>query len=386
MMRFRLAAFADVHLGNHKRHGGPIVASLNERCRFACDVFRRAVRRAEDLQVDMLLVIGDLFDYSRPEAPLVSLVGTTFKESSTPTYLLVGNHDQVSTSPGDHALGPLALSGAFIVEAPELLRTAAPGSLEVIAVPFRPGHAREWLPGAVRDTLAASGPGATSSAKKNDCVRLLAIHLGIKDAKTAPWLAASPDSIDLDILTAICEEHEIDIVLAGNWHDRRQWRLKTSCNTVVVQIGALVPTGWDNPGLEGYGGLAIVDSEADELVRVEEISGPRFVKVQTKKEAQVAMVEARKKACELYLSFDAPPVEMPELLALVEASKSRGDIHAGEVMPNREEALVQAKSAAFAAKSSKTLDAAVANFVKRMPLPEYVSRDAVLSRTRNFIR
>jgi len=32
-----------------------------------------------------------------------------------------------------------------------------------------------------------------------------------------------------------------------------------------MQLGALCPTGWDNPGLDGYGTVAFLDGEGDAL-------------------------------------------------------------------------------------------------------------------------
>ena len=121
-------------------------------------------------------------------------------------------------------------------------------------------------------------------------------------------------------------------VIAGNWHKTHTWtvgevveipavgpailpnlpptkdteleglRQKTPCRLSAVQCGALVPTGWDNPGLEGYGSLWFWDisekrslsphtplqnhdwqgqvrSDSDlSCWRREEIPGPRFIK------------------------------------------------------------------------------------------------------------
>jgi DNA repair exonuclease SbcCD nuclease subunit len=379
----KIAFVADCHLGNHKRFGGDVVSSLNERCRLTLGVFERAVRIAKEEGCGTFVVAGDLFDYARPEAPLIAVVQSILSNAQHPV-LLVGNHDKISTGEDDHALAPLRPTGARIVETPTRL-VLGKQRLEFLAVPFQSGHAREWLAGAVRGIVASSEPGAPPHPPEGGGARLLALHLGIKDAKTAPWLAGAADSIDVDVLDAICAEHHIAYVFAGNWHDRREWRLKKS-GAYVLQLGALCPTGWDNPGIDGYGTVAIFDPSSDEVVKVIEVPGPRFVKVTGKREAQVEMVSARKRGHQLFVSFDANPDDMAELTTLVEAAKERKDIHAGEVIPNKEEASIQAKSAAFAAKSAKTLHEALEGFVRRMPLPDNVNRGSVLERARGYLR
>ncbi len=389
----RIALCADVHLGNHKRFGGEVLTSMNERCRMAVETFAAAAKVARKEQCDSFIVAGDLFDYARPEAPLLAAVLSVLEETEADgveVFLLRGNHEQVSNAFGDHALAPLR-AWSRIVEVPQhSTRWAGKDcGLEVFFVPFQPGHAREWLPGAVRALVGASEAGGKSRAA--GVVRLLVLHLGIKDAKTAPWLHACADSIDVELLGAICDDAAIPYVFAGNWHDRREWRLPNQLGTYVLQLGALCPTGWDNPGLEGYGTVAIFDDEAasklrEDAVRIVEIPGPRFVKAASKKEAQVEMVSARKAGHKLFVSFDAQPEDLEELTTIVEAATQRGDIRGGEVVPNQEVAIVKAKSAAFAAKSAKTLLEALAAFIRVMPMPEGVQRTSIQERARGYLR
>lgn len=378
----RLAACADVHLGNHKRFGGDTVGSINARGRLALDTFRSAVDRARVLKATHFIVAGDLIDYARPEAPLLSAVQDIFRREGgdfDEVFLMLGNHEQVSTYAGDHALGPLADEGRITVVDRPMFRVLDDAGTELVLVPFQPGHAREWLDRVVRDTIASSED-AGSSARASGGARILVLHLGIKDARTPPWLAGASDAIDIDLLSSICAEYGIDYVLAGNWHDRREWR--TSVH--VLQIGALVPTGWDNPGLEGYGGLALYDRASG--LTCEEVPGPRFVRAATKKAATDDIAAARKAHHKLFVSFDAQPDELPELTTLVAAATERGDIVGGEVIPNQEVAIIKAKSAAFAAKSAKTLHESLDNYVRVMPLPDGVSRAAIHERAKGYLR
>lgn len=376
------AAFvADVHLGNHKRFGGEVSASLNVRCRLSLAAFNAAIDLAIKERCATLTVAGDLFDYARPEPPLIAEVQRALAKGrgQMEMAILVGNHDQISTADGDHTLAPLA-EFARIIEKPDWFDLS--GSVDILTIPFRPGHAREWLPEAIRGIAGSREAGSRSRAAGG--TRLLVLHLGIKDDRTAPWLVGAPDSIDVAILDELCEEYKIDFVFAGNWHDRRQWSLPKS-GAFVLQLGALCPTGWDNPGIPNYGTVAIFDDEADVPVAIHEVTGPRFVSVRTKKEAENAIREATKKYA-LFLSFDADPDDVADLSSYVATNLATKGLFAAEVLPNREVALTKAKSAAFAAKSSKNTQEALSSFVRAMPLPETVSRNVVLQRSRGYLR
>lgn len=385
-MGLKLAAVADCHVGNHRRFGGGVESSINARCRAVLEVFSAAVSRAIARECDTFLVAGDLLDTARPEPQILAALQQHMRrgvEGGLRFILLVGNHEQVSTAPGDHVLGPFA-PYATIVERPTLVHRGA-GS-DVLCVPFQPGHAREWLRAAVESTLASSGQEGGSSAGRP---LLLAVHLGIRDAKTAPWLAGAPDSIDVDLLQEICFDNGITHVVAGNWHDRRQWNFARGDRALhVLQLGALAPTGWDNPGLYGYGTLGYWEErKAQQKLRFEELPGPRFVKVHTDDELQQFIDENEDAQCALYVSQIADPTDVPSTLArLRELSKACKISESFEVLPDQAVAQAQAREAAEKARSSKTLAEALDAFVKRMPMPEDVNRLNVLARCAAYYR
>jgi hypothetical protein len=261
----RVCFVADCHLGNHRRHAGPREASLNRRCREGLTVFRRAVQRAVELHAAAFVVLGDLFDDQRPLPQLVSAVQRILDpadEAGMRVHLLVGNHDLVSSALGDHALGPLTPL-AFIHDRPTAVQVGPRGEVELFLVPFGLGGApaSDWLPDVVR-TIAAGG------GRRPDR-RVLGVHLGIRDGRTAPWLRDAPDAVDAELLSELCAEAGVGQALAGNWHFRRQWyfdaesvpeqavRKGARSGVGVTQLGALVPTGFDNPGLGEYGTLAV---------------------------------------------------------------------------------------------------------------------------------
>jgi hypothetical protein len=111
---------------------------------------------------------------------------------------------------------------------------------------------------------------------------VLATHVGLIDDETPPWLRNAHDAIEVERVQELMGEHNIAFTVAGNWHQHRAWSFTPA--HPVVQIGALCPTGFDNPGFDGYGSVIIWDDGRDRggemgWQRIE-VPGPRFVIVQ----------------------------------------------------------------------------------------------------------
>jgi hypothetical protein len=364
----RLAFCADVHLGNHVRFGGATVASLNRRCREGLTVLDKALQRAHELRCSEFFVLGDLFDYQRPEAQLIRAVQDILSRggSAMRKWLLVGNHDLTSMTDGDHALGPLR-PVANIVDRPTLIREDR--GLEIGLVPFMPGKGAETLPATVAELWKDSSSGYTA--------RILGIHLGVADTETPPWLKDSADCIGVGALVTTADARGIGAVFAGNWHDRRFWKGKPE----VFQLGALVPTGWDNPGLDGYGTLGIWE---DGEITYEEIAGPRFLKWRTGGE-EIDLVKVQKTGHKAYVSLTVPRSEVADAQTWLESKVNTGRVVAGEVLPDANEAATEARTAATAASSAATLEEALAGFVAEMPLEEGIDRSDVLAGSQRYL-
>jgi hypothetical protein len=75
-------------------------------------------------------------------------------------------------------------------------------------------------------------------------------------------------------------KYDMPAAFVGNYHQHQvwQWHEPGDKNRVIVQIGALNPTGFGDEGCRPgtYGGLALWDGHEVEWV---EVPGPRFVKV-----------------------------------------------------------------------------------------------------------
>jgi DNA repair exonuclease SbcCD nuclease subunit len=255
MNRNGLYLIADVHLGNHHRLqkiGGVFQAGLNARAREIRDVLANACHTVGGGQ---LVVAGDLFDTADPIPELVSAAMDHLPEG---TVLIPGNHDQTSWDAGHNALGPLANGGHYVWERPAALD--AGGGLAIVVVPFRNSPTAQYL----RDSLDGLDVPAAERT-------LLVGHFGIEDGKTPAYLHGSRTSVGLAELVKILGEYGIDDCAAGDWHEHKMWQLG---GHRVTQIGALAPTGWDNPGLKGYGSLIKWDAEG---FHRQEVPGPRFV-------------------------------------------------------------------------------------------------------------
>jgi hypothetical protein len=365
----RVACVADVHLANHRVHGGETVAGLNRRAEEIANALALAVQAAERAGCERFVVAGDLFDAASPSPQLVRRAQEALSASERPikTFIIAGNHDIVSAKEGDNALGPLrALPHVEVVEVP---RVVAAGSADLLLVPFQPGDARKWLP----ESVAALGLGAG-----NGKPRALVTHVGIVTGATPPYLRDAHDAVELEALQALSAQG-ISAVLAGNWHGFHAWGN-------ICQIGALVPTGWDNFGMEGYGTLAIWDSKTGKLSR-EEIPGPRFLSISCDPE-HVQPPPSR----DAYVRWSVGPEdEEAACRARAEYLVESGRLRACEVVLDLGDGASAARSAArnaaerAQAASGAGLDEVLAAFVGAMQIPESVSREAVLSECRRFL-
>lgn len=321
----RVGFVADVHLGNHAVMGGARDAGVNARARGILDVLRAAVDAAEGLGCSALVVAGDLFDDDHPCPQLLAEAAEVLTAwRAMPVVLLVGNHDQRSTAPGDHALGPLAHTpGVRVVDAPALVCVQGrgpqgggvsgdPRMVYLVCVPYRREPAAEVIASGVAATLRGTG--------LDPRIPLAVVaHAGIIDGATPPWLRDAHDALPAEALAAILagttREGVVDgvrrplprgprLAVVGNWHGHAAWGMPPEDYAVtphspavpaplpsgvaLVQCGALVPTGFDNPGGAGrYGGLIVWDAPwyapaqdapttTPGMVYRVELPGPRF--------------------------------------------------------------------------------------------------------------
>lgn len=394
----KFAVCSDVHLGNPKKFGGELQAGINGRGRLIAATLEQALSVAEANKCDAFFIAGDLADTTRWSPQWVRRAQELFLAvNPMPVHILVGNHDQESVSFGDNALAPLRAVANVVVHetACRLLPRPITGQLsdtdayaDVWALPFVPGPATDWLP----KRLALVQQSAYAAPQATVANRSLLLHLGIRDDKTASFLANAPDAIDVDTLFGLMEEFDIDHVFAGNWHDARSW---TRGQRSIVQCGALCPTGWNNPGLEGYGGLYIVDVQRARYGRPKaqvsrvEIGGPRFISRQVTSPADLLevaqMVEHAWPANRVFLRLDAPPGELYAAATAFVNLGLHSKLLGWEVVPDGSGVREHARRAGQTARSADTLQEAIHGFIAEMPLPDDLLRSDVLAEVTSYL-
>lgn len=363
---------ADVHVGNPKQHGGPTEAGINRRGLHVLAALNEAMGQANGAN-SPLVVVGDLFDTVRPEAQLIAKVQEIFQRAGKKPVCILGNHEMVSAAPGDHSLAPLA-PVATLVEAPRTVQFRdgrGYENVDIICIPFRPGPAIEWLP----DAIAAGVRGETSkSGSPVSPPKVLALHLGLLDADTPPWLKDSHDAVPVKLVASLAKQWGITAVYAGNWHDRKTWNID---GIRIEQIGALHPTGWNNPGLD-YGYVSVFGGD----FKPRRVAGARFVTV--KKAADLKKFEGLSL---LYVKSTASAEDEPEILQRLTALQDMGTVVAfehdraadGEEVAAARTALVDARAAA------RTGGDSLAEYINAMPLAEGVDRRDVLEKARTLL-
>ena len=384
----RVGFIADVHVGNHRGCGGKYEAGMNDRCRRVIAVLEQVMEDAKLLGCDCIVIAGDLFDTTRPSPQIVAATGHALsRRPCIPVHLLMGNHDRNSDHSDDHALGPLALApNVTIWNEPSVL--LGDGGAVVMA-PFQSGPASEWLPG-VLSKLPPIPKGHPDVA--------LALHLGLHDApvrKEAFWGASSDDAISVEQLHDLMVEHDIDYAMAGNWHGFKMWELfdtDSEHNRFQCQIGALVPTGWDNTGSsEFYGSLLVVDlgGHGDSKMpkpRRLAIPGPRFYNVKSENELLQLFAETPQDSrAHLFVRWLARPLDVSDAIHTLLREQSKGNIANFDVRVDGKSIQEHVAQAVGAAQSELTLVQALQRFVSEMDLPEGVSRDRVFNLAKEML-
>lgn len=380
----RIGWIADLHLSNFRYRGGAAVAGVNARAALTATVLRKAVAQARHLQCSALIVLGDTFDTSHPWPQLIALLQGCL-DPAVPTYFIKGNHDEDSSLIGDHALGPVATQYVTIVEEPaafelgEWKRADGMPKVQVGLVPFRPGPATEWFPQAVSDAFKfkPSGPGIP---------RVLGFHLGVSDEETAAFLKGADDSLSVSMVEDVCQRHGVTAAFCGNWHTRRRWDLPKMS---VLQVGTLSPTGYDNPGVDGYGTLAVWDSDAETpkaAITHLVLPGPRFLQVTKPREFPALAKQATRAGHTVFARFKVSADFWEEAVAITQGWMDTGLCEFAEPVLDDEEAVQAARDAVQAARGSESLDQAMAAYVGEMPLAPGVERGAVLAEVQGCLQ
>lgn len=384
----RVGFIADLHLANHRIAGGSWQGGLNDRGRLTVDTFGNALSIAEAKGCSSVVAAGDVFDTTRPEPQLIAATQRMINMHDVDIDIIMGNHDQDSSEKGDHALGPLGeLNECRVYERPDV-KVLEDGA-ELIMMPFMAGPASEWFPREV-DKLMTEWTTRYQHVHTRTPARVLVTHLGIHDQNIRDgsiWAGKADDAISFEQLTEVCERHGITMALAGNWHGRTKF---ASAMFTALQIGTLCPTGWDNPGMKGYGSLITIefDKGAVTTVVVDEIPGPRFINVVSEKELADAIAQnprsSRKN--QLFIRWSAKPADVSAARASLEDWQASGEIFSWDIRVDKEDGKLQAAAAAQAARSASTLQGVLGAYVAKMPLVNALDRDEVFRRCDAYLK
>ena len=174
------------------------------------------------------------------------------------------------------------------------------------------------------------------------------------------------------------------MALAGNWHDARRW---VSGERAIYQVGSLCPTGFDNPGLDGYGLLVTVDPDTLK-VDAEEIPGPRFCKVSSPEELAelAATIRTFPAGYSVFVEYQTTPDDLEGAAVRLGALVSEGVLSGWEVVPDRSKSERMAREAAEAASHQTTTEQAVEAYVAHLDLPPTVAKADLAARCIAFLK
>ena len=359
----KVAFIGDVHIGNHKKFGGDTEKGINKRCKMTLDaLYYTYMLMAADNKVDSVVILGDLFDSPKVSPQIIAATQNILQ--ILPTVVLCGNHDQFSDAEGDNALAPLS-PVAEVFDTPEIVQIAK--NTDIILVPYQKGKCRDWLK---EHTLELLKQGRNKQ-------RILAFHAGLYDDKTPHFLRDSDAAICTDEVFDMCKG-KIEHVFAGHWHNRKTWGYfdaSSGKKYSVIQAGALVPTGWNNPGME-YGVVYIYDAVSNTVEHLC-MPGPRFLTATL--DDDIGILKSKypyankhiEEGIKVHLRLKVSESESELAYKIIEAGKKSGTIEEGEVEFYSGDTEKANYKAAKVTRSSKTMEEALDNYTSLMPLKSF---------------
>lgn len=382
----KIGFVADVHLGNHRLFGGPVTVGRNARFDETRRCFEDALLAARSHGCDAFVVCGDLFDTVAPTPQQLAPVFSALANAHMEVLLLVGNHEQVSMDSGDNALVAFGILRNVLVldrvtSCYVTSSTAASHQQQRVpihVVPFVSAPALERTGGDLAHYIRSHVRELPAGYHSD----FLLLHAGIVDEATPSYLRSAHDAIHCDDLFTLMDDIGAKVAIAGNWHTHRVWYRG---GKRIIQCGALVPTGFDNPGLAGYGKLVIVDSETFAYDTVD-IRSPRFLTAHaddiTPQELDTMIASlpetTQGAVSRAYVQLRVSAQDLPKTAGF--------DPALVRVVVDKNDVVRSTSQAARAATSAVTLAAAVREYVSNMSLPTHAQRDTVLALVRAALK
>lgn len=370
-----LWCIGDLHLGNHRLHGGPTVSGLNTRFQYVTKALREAFQAIPKSQYAAVAILGDLFDTARPSPQMIDALMDVLSNLSGEhnIYVVAGNHDKASEAAGDNALTCLRhLNNVTVIDTEPVALEGQ--DINWILSPFRTGPASEWLLSDI-----ANAPVNTNPNRR----LIVCTHVGLISKDTPPWLRGSDDAVDIELILSTGAE-----IVAGNWHSFN-WS-HSGLRDNAIQIGALVPTGFDNPSVIGeksdpYGKL-VCTTYSSISCQVPSAAGPRFWQTILGQHTATDLINwFRKTRNTNFLRIVCDSKEVSDARALGGDLVQRGIIKAYDIVVSAQDRQNKRDAVARAVKDSTSIAQAVSTFTRKMELGENVTHEEVAARTNQYI-
>jgi len=409
---------ADVHVGNHRKLAQDTRPGVNSRAQAVLAALGAAVAQHQAAGHRRVVVAGDLFDVPRPVPQLIGAVAEVLADPDAPKrdrptsrIVLAGNHDASSGTPGDTALAALAaVPGVATHDTPQVLLVGPYFGQDGYVFawwlwPFAPHQ----TVASVRALAAACDRAAKAACALNNWTTdalctVVVSHFGVEGEHTPAFLRGH--GIPADELDALCATYTIAAWLSGDWHDHAVFPAPTS-GAHIAQIGALAPTGFDNPYAKGepHGSALDVtcDPQAGVSVKRVVVPGPRFHirPVPHEAAARDLLRSLRARALEdgadvfsSHRALDLPgcppyvsarPADAATAALLLEEAGGLLGRMLEVVAPDDPQARTERRTLAAAVRSAGSLDASVATYVARHIDEDETFRAAVLSRVKALL-
>lgn len=279
----RIAFISDLQIGSGESYGTPTKPRLDDQA----ETLRAFTERIVELEVDEVVIAGDLFERRRPSIAELVVANDWLRSLPTGVYLMAGNHDVIAPWP---APSTVDLFGGFSRP------TLSPlGDVVLAFMPWaHPGPLRAAREGATALEQAAAmleiaqGLRIQCRAMYPDAEPVLVTHYALTGFST-PTGVATGELVGEPVLDSYgLAAQGWSYVFAGHIHRADEMTIDGA--TVLVSIGS--PWIQDFSEAEERHGFWLLDSEGD-LERYD-LPGRRFVTISgaVAEESDVALLSA----------------------------------------------------------------------------------------------
>jgi DNA repair exonuclease SbcCD nuclease subunit len=171
-------------------------------CRFA---FSSAIDLSLELDLDLVLITGDLFDHNRVREPLLEWTAESLDRAGRPVVLLVGNHDSLNETSVHHrfSAGSRCAQVTFLDD-PDGASVEVPGSDILVWGKAMVEHEPAYRP-------LAGAPGRVEGRWNVIAAHGLVMDGRVDPGRSSPILTEELDAIDADYV-ALGHVHAFQVI------------------------------------------------------------------------------------------------------------------------------------------------------------------------------